>query len=211
MLGNMLIPPSQVGPFPHNWVNEAPGIIQHFPQETRDRWNELNLRATAILGCARACKDVPVDQGRTIFAARRVGDQVSLTLDNATKRFDHVLLATGYRIDVDKMACWTPKLRDKIARHGGLPVLDGGLNRACPACISSAPPRSAASGRCCASLPAPDLRRGASPARRGVVPPAPPTASRHLPQPARYRLPPTVNVHELHAYESAGEPGAPPL
>ena len=23
MLGNMLIPPSQVAPFPHNWVNEA--------------------------------------------------------------------------------------------------------------------------------------------------------------------------------------------
>jgi FAD-dependent urate hydroxylase len=28
VLGNMLIPPSQVGPYPYNWVNEAPGIIQ---------------------------------------------------------------------------------------------------------------------------------------------------------------------------------------
>ena len=97
MLGNMLIPPSQVGPFPHNWVNEVPGIIQHMPQETRDRWNELNLRATAITWLKPRLKDVPIDQGRTIFAARRVGDQVSLTLDNATKRYDHVMLATGYR------------------------------------------------------------------------------------------------------------------
>ena len=75
---------------------------------------------------------MPIDQGRTIFAARRVGDQVSLTLDNATKRFDHVLLATGYRIDVDKMSMLEPKLREKIVRHGGLPVLNGGLESSVP-------------------------------------------------------------------------------
>ncbi len=132
MIGNMLIPPSQVGPFPNNWVNEAPGIIQRFPQATRDRWNELNLRATAITWLRPRLKDVPVDQGRTVFAARKVDGGVSLTLDNATKRFDRVLLATGYRIDVDKMSMLEPKLRGKIALHGGLPVLNGGLESSVP-------------------------------------------------------------------------------
>jgi hypothetical protein len=132
LLGNMLIPPSQVGPFPYNWVNEVPGIIQHFPQQTRDRWNELNLRATAILWLRPRLQDVPVDQGRSILAARRAGDGVSLTLDSATKRFDHVLLATGYRVDVDKISMLEPKLRDKIARHGGQPVLNSGLESSVP-------------------------------------------------------------------------------
>jgi FAD-dependent urate hydroxylase len=132
LLGNMLIPPSQVGPFPHNWVNEAPGIIQYFPQHTRDRWNELNLRATAVTWLRPRLKDVAVDQGRTIFAARKVNDGVSLTLDNATKRFDHVLLATGYRVDVDKLSMLEPRLREKIARHGGLPVLNGGFESNVP-------------------------------------------------------------------------------
>ena len=132
MLGNMLIPPSQVGPFPHNWVNEAPGIIQHFPQDMRDRWNELNLRATAILWLRPRLKEVPVDQGRTILAAKKDGDGIALTLDNATKRFDHVLLATGYQIDVDKMGLLAPKLREKIARHGGLPVLNSGFESSVP-------------------------------------------------------------------------------
>jgi hypothetical protein len=125
MLGNMLIPPSQVGPFPHNWVNETPSIIQHFSQQTRDRWNELNLRPTAILWLRPRLQHVPIDQGRTILAARKDGEGVSLTLDNATKRFDHVLLATGYRIDVDKMNLLAPNVRAKIVRHGGLPVLNG--------------------------------------------------------------------------------------
>jgi hypothetical protein len=127
MLGNMLIPPSQVGPFPHNWVNETPGIIQRFSQQTRDRWNELNLRATAILWLRPRLQHVPVDQGRTILAARKDGEGVSLTLDNATKHFDHVLLATGYRIDVDKMSLLASDVRAKIVRHGGLPVLNGGF------------------------------------------------------------------------------------
>jgi len=132
MIGNMLIPPSQVGPFPHNWVNEAPGIIQRFGQARRDRWNQLNLRATAITWLRPRMKDIPIDQGRTIFAASKAGNQVSLTLDNATKKFDHVMLATGYRIDVDKMAMLEPQLREKIKRHDGLPVLNGGLESSVP-------------------------------------------------------------------------------
>jgi Pyridine nucleotide-disulphide oxidoreductase len=132
LLGNMLIPRSQVGPFPHNWVNEAPGIIQRFRQQTRDSWNELNLRATAIMWLRERLKDVPVDQGRTIFTARKLNGGVSLTLDNATKRFDHVLMATGYRIDVDKMGLIELKLREKIAQHGGLPLLTSGLESSVP-------------------------------------------------------------------------------
>jgi hypothetical protein len=127
MLGNMLIPPSQVGPFPHNWVNEVPGVIHGFPQANRDRWNTLNLRATAITWLRPRMKDIPIDMGRTIFAARKVGNGISLTLDNATKRYDHVMLATGYRTDVDKMAILDGKMREKIVRHGGLPVLNGGF------------------------------------------------------------------------------------
>ena len=132
MLGSMLIPPSQVGPFPYNWVNETPGVIHRFSQVRRDRWNELNLRATAILWLRPRLVDVPVDQGRTILAARQVGEQISLTLDTDSKKFDHVMLATGYRIDVDKMAMLEPKLRENIVRHNGLPVLSGGFESSVP-------------------------------------------------------------------------------
>jgi FAD-dependent urate hydroxylase len=127
MLGNMLIPPSQVGPFPYNWLNEAPGLIHHMTEAARDRLNERSLRATAILWLRPRLKGVPVDQSRSILAARKDGDGVALTLDNATKRFDHVLMATGFRIDVDKMSMIEPRLREKIVRHDGLPVLNGGF------------------------------------------------------------------------------------
>jgi pyruvate/2-oxoglutarate dehydrogenase complex dihydrolipoamide dehydrogenase (E3) component len=132
LLGDRLIPPSQVGPFPYNWVNEAPGIIRHFPQDVRDRWNEKNLRATAVLWLRSRLTDVPVDQCRTIVAARRDGDGVELTLDNGRKRFDHVLLATGYRVDVANMTLLEPALRARIERHDGMPVLSSGFESSVP-------------------------------------------------------------------------------
>ena len=132
MLGNMLIPPSQVGPFPYSWFNEVPGVLRYLPQAWRDQWNEVNLRATAILWLRPRLQDVPVDHGRTILAARRVGDGIELTLDNGTKNFDHVMLATGYRIDVAKMTILEPALRARIARRDGLPVLNGALESNVP-------------------------------------------------------------------------------
>ncbi|MGH6665025.1 MAG: NAD(P)-binding domain-containing protein [Pseudolabrys sp.] len=132
MLGNMLIPPSQVGPFPYNWANEAPGVLRRLPQSTRDRWNELNLRATAILWLRPRLKDIPVDGNRTIVTARKTGNGIALTLDTGTKHYDHVMLATGYRIDVDKMTLLAPRLRETMARHDGLPVLDGGFESSVP-------------------------------------------------------------------------------
>ena len=132
LIGNSLIPPSQVGPFPYNWVNEAPGIIRQFRQSTRDRWNEVNLRATAILWLRPRLKDVPVDQRRTILAASRDGNRVSLQLDNGTKTFDHVLMATGYRVDIDNMTLLEQTIRQRIARHDGMPVLTGGFESSVP-------------------------------------------------------------------------------
>jgi hypothetical protein len=132
MLGDLLIPPSQVGPFPYNWLNEAPGIIHRFPQGRRDGYNEINLRATAILWLRDRLKDVPVDEGRRILDAQRVGDKVALTLDNGTRRYDHVLCATGYRIDVARMHIFNPVLRARIERHAGLPVLSDGFRSSVP-------------------------------------------------------------------------------
>ena len=127
LLGDALIPPSQVGPFPFNWLVEAPGIIRYFSEQSRDRLNTHCLRATAALRLRSRLQDVPVNEGRRILAARRDGDRIELTLDNATRRVDHVLLATGYRIDVDKMKILDPRLRSRVARHGGLPILSAGF------------------------------------------------------------------------------------
>ncbi|HEX3708791.1 MAG TPA: NAD(P)/FAD-dependent oxidoreductase [Pseudolabrys sp.] len=127
LIGDMLIPPSQVGPFPFNWLNEIPGAIHQFPQRHRERLNVRSLGPTAILWLRPRLKHIPIHQQRRILNAQRVGERVALTLDNGTRRYDHVMLATGYRIDVNKMAMLDPRLRGKVVRRNGLPVLSGGF------------------------------------------------------------------------------------
>lgn len=132
MLGDRLIPPSQVGPFPYSWLNEAPGVIHRLPQRTRDAWNERSLRPTAITWLRDRLKHVPLHGGQRILGAQTDGDGVVLALEGATRRFDHVLLATGYRTDVGKMPMLAPQLRARIARHGGLPRLSARFESSVP-------------------------------------------------------------------------------
>ncbi|HMK70871.1 MAG TPA: FAD-dependent oxidoreductase [Xanthobacteraceae bacterium] len=127
LLGDALIPPSQVGPFPLNWLVEAPGIVSTLPGPLRDRLNRRCLGATAALWLRDRLRNVPVHETCRIVEARRDGDRVALTLDNGTRLVDHVLLATGYRIDLEKMNILDPRLRARIARHDGLPSLSAGF------------------------------------------------------------------------------------
>src|SRR5665647_2382850 len=68
MLGSMLIPPSQVGPFPYNWLNEAPGIVHNLSQPLRDRVNDNSLGATAItwLQPRQLVADAGVENGHLV-------------------------------------------------------------------------------------------------------------------------------------------------
>ena len=132
LIGSALIPPSQVGPFPYNWLVEAPGIIRHLPQDLRDSFNDHCLRATAILWLRSRLRGVPVHQDSQIVAAQQTGDRIVLTTNRGSRPVDHVLLATGYRIDVDKVAILGAGLREGIARHRGLPVLSSSFESTVP-------------------------------------------------------------------------------
>jgi FAD-dependent urate hydroxylase len=126
-LGKALIPPSQVGSFPFSCLVEAPALIRHLSAGARDRLNERCLHPTAILWLRPRLRDVPLHEGTRILEARRDGDGIALTLDGGSRRLDHVLLATGYRISVDKMLILDPQLRNRIVRHGDSPVLSAGF------------------------------------------------------------------------------------
>jgi hypothetical protein len=58
---------------------------------------------------------------------------VRLTLDDATSReVDHVLLATGYRVDVRRYAFLGPSVLASLSYADGYPVLRDGLESSVP-------------------------------------------------------------------------------
>jgi hypothetical protein len=73
-----------------------------------------------------------MDAGRTIRAASRHGERVLLELDNGSCEFDHVLLATGYKIDVARFGVLAPALLAALTTDDGSPVLKAGYESSVP-------------------------------------------------------------------------------
>jgi FAD-dependent urate hydroxylase len=95
-------------------------------------------KAREVLGPAggwwlrdRVESHIPLLLGRTIERCDSAGDAVRLVLHGPDGieevEADHVLAATGYRVDVSRLTLLDPKLREQVATSHGAPVLSRGL------------------------------------------------------------------------------------
>ncbi|MGW4817474.1 NAD(P)-binding domain-containing protein [Streptomyces sp. NPDC004227] len=80
---------------------------------------------------------VPVHLGQHVITAQRDGDGVTLTTrdgEGRTRTIEtaHVLAATGYRVHLDALDFVAPEARCELARTGGFPALDAGLQSSVP-------------------------------------------------------------------------------
>jgi cation diffusion facilitator CzcD-associated flavoprotein CzcO len=127
-----LAAPSEVGPFPLDWLNELPDIAHQAPASLR-AWVATRSLRPASAGWVRPRFDgVRVSAGCAVVSARAIDHQVAVELDQGSRVFDHVLLATGYRIDISKLGIWAPALLHKIVCADGSPNLDAGFESSVP-------------------------------------------------------------------------------
>jgi FAD-dependent urate hydroxylase len=131
-LHKLLATKSGVGPFPLNWANEQPDLIRRLSPDLRAWLNAKSLRPGAAGWVRPRVADVAIETGRTILGARQSGAGITLRLDDDMRSFDHVLLATGYRIDIARLGILAPELMAAIATDDGSPVLAGGYESSVP-------------------------------------------------------------------------------
>jgi hypothetical protein len=130
-LRELLQAPSAVGPFPWSWLNELPGIERRLPSRLRSWIGARSLRAASARWVALD-GGVQVLAGRAIRSVSGRGKGVAVELDDGVRAYDHVLLGTGYRIDIAKLGVLSPELLGKIACRGGSPVLAAGFESSVP-------------------------------------------------------------------------------
>jgi predicted ATP-grasp superfamily ATP-dependent carboligase len=126
-------PPTDVGGRVTGWIAAAPGGFRIIPS--------TRAREIVVFRCLRPAgagwlperlTEVTVSLGRTVVAAQQSGAKVSLTLDDGTMRtVDHVLLGTGYEIDVRRYPFIRGSLED-LALNEGSPILRDGLESSIP-------------------------------------------------------------------------------
>jgi FAD-dependent urate hydroxylase len=122
-----LAAPSAVGPFPLSWLVELPALVRHFPPEPRAQFTARCLKAGAAGWLKRRCADVRCHADRTILGAHVAGERIVIELDDGTQSYDHVILGTGYKVDVTRLGIFSPQLLGAIACADGSPILGPGL------------------------------------------------------------------------------------
>jgi cation diffusion facilitator CzcD-associated flavoprotein CzcO len=131
-LRQRLASPSGVGPFPLNWLAERPDVAHAMPVEMRARFAARCLRPGAAAWLRPRFAGVRVLAGERVHSAVVAGERIALMLDHGTAVFDHVLLGTGYKIDVAKLGFFDADLLAMLARRDGAPVLGAGFESSFP-------------------------------------------------------------------------------
>lgn len=132
-ISSLLYSSHDVGPVGISRLVAYPRIMQFVPLQLRDKIRTRAVRPAGSRWLPARLKDVRMSTGRGVSAARMVGDEVSLTLDDGTeRRVDHVLLGTGYKVDVAKYDFLPSELVQQIERYDGYPRLERGFRSSLP-------------------------------------------------------------------------------
>lgn len=119
--------PSAVGPFPLSWLAELPAAVCRLPDRLRDDFTRRCLRPGAAAWLKPRFDSVTCTTAGGIAGVRAVAGGVAIDLDTGPKTFDHVVLGTGYRIDLTRLGILAPQLLEKIDCADGSPLLRAGF------------------------------------------------------------------------------------
>jgi cation diffusion facilitator CzcD-associated flavoprotein CzcO len=129
----ILYAPTDVGPAGISQLMARPDLLKHLPRGLKDKLARRCIRPAGARWLVTRLRDVPITLGRSVVATSVVGDRVMATLSDGSKRTaDHLLLGTGYRIDVTKYEFLAPGLAQSIDQVNGYPRLKIGLETSVP-------------------------------------------------------------------------------
>jgi NADPH-dependent 2,4-dienoyl-CoA reductase/sulfur reductase-like enzyme len=119
--------PTDVGPVGMSRLVAAPRVFRLFPRSVQDAMARRAIRPAGAKWLQQRLLEVPLTTGHCVVAARN-GDGVEIELDDGTTRHvDHVMLGTGYQVDIRRYDFLDEELLALIRRAGGYPVLGLGL------------------------------------------------------------------------------------
>jgi thioredoxin reductase len=131
-LHSLLYPPTDVGPPGLNWIVATPGLFRTFPTSLRTPISTRVLRPAAADWLQPRLNGVTLSAGRAIVTAEQNEHGCALVLDDgATREVDHVLLATGYRVDLRRLPLLEDVV-DQVRLADGSPVLREGYESSVP-------------------------------------------------------------------------------
>jgi hypothetical protein len=132
-LGPVVYAPTDVGPLWYSRLVSVPSLFRLLPHAAQDRIARRSIRPAGSHWLIERLREVPMHLGRSVVSAVPDGAGLRLTLDDgSTRRVDHLLLGTGYRVDVGRYGFLSRELVGELEQAAGYPV----LRRGCESSVS---------------------------------------------------------------------------
>jgi len=124
--------PTDICALRSSWLTASPDIFRRLPRSHQAR---LALCAGPAGGhwLRERLADIPMSPQRTIVRGEPQNGHLRLELSDGTEReVDHLLLGTGYEVDIRRYRFLTPEVAGAIQTVDGQPVLRSGLESSVP-------------------------------------------------------------------------------
>lgn len=131
----MLYAPPDVGPALVSHLVARPDWFRRLPRKLQDRLGPRSIRPAGAAWLKKRfdLQQISFQTEKSVVASSVEGERVKLVLQDGSQRFaDHVLLGTGYRVNIDQYPFLSRKLLERINRVAGYPQLDAGFESNVP-------------------------------------------------------------------------------
>ncbi len=132
-ISKVLYSKHDIGPIGISRLVAYPNMLYHTPRAWRDRIRTRAVRSAGAPWLRPRLGNVKITTGRSIKSVEETRGYVKLTLDDGSERsVDHLLLGTGYSVDITKYKFLSPDLMLGIDQFNGYPRLSRGLRSSVP-------------------------------------------------------------------------------
>jgi len=129
----LLYAPPDVGPAMVSHLTARPNWFRRLPRRWQDRLRPRSIRPAGARWLKPRLGGVPIQTGQHVVSAALLGERIHMKLGDGTeRRVDHVLLGTGYRVDIARYTFLSPKLLASVRRTDGYPQLNAGFEASVP-------------------------------------------------------------------------------
>ena len=133
LLHRIMYPPSDVGPPGLNWLVFFPRLWRLLPERQRTWVAYRCVRPAAAVWLRARLAETTMRTGRSIAAVAADDGGLRVDLDDGTQRqVDHLLAATGFRVDVSRYDFLDARLLRSVRLANGYPVLRAGFESSVP-------------------------------------------------------------------------------
>jgi FAD-dependent urate hydroxylase len=132
-VSKMLYSKHDVGPIGISRLVAYPKLMYYTPMRVKDPIRKRAVRSAGAPWLIPRLDNVNITTSTSVITATEIGSELQLKLDDGSeRRVDHVLLGTGYRVDISKYEFLCPALLKEIRQLDGYPDVSTGLTTSVP-------------------------------------------------------------------------------